>query len=315
MDIDAIQPKGMPILPLNEDDNKDENNCTDLVVKNQNEITSTELVINNDQLNKKRKSLWDEKRREKSLGTRKSRWEASYTKTFTPLPYSFIPKKMTADEFEILIRRTRLDDINKRINLSEWEQSQPELRSPSPEPIYDPKRHIRLNTFDARMKETYNRERNTLIQELLLLDKKFSAPSDWKPPKKNVKLYYTNTEENNITALILGQNGASIKELEKKTGCKISIRGEGSNWLSLDPDSDPNEPIHVFLQSNTEEGLRKGAMVIAPLLDPKSEEHILFKNRQLENHNSKFGLKNSISNLVCENCGLKGHSTWACPSL
>ena len=111
----------------------------------------------------------------------------------------------------------------------------------------------------------------------------------------------------------MGPKGSTQKELEKKSGCKISIRGKGSNWNKNGYDKsyhDENESLHVYLEADTEEQLRKGISIIEPLLDVTSEEHL--KQRQ----NQKMAIAN-IYGLVkehgCENCGERGHRTWACP--
>src|SRR5688572_24275038 len=90
--------------------------------------------------NRKKRSRWDEnfKPYVKNL-SRRSRWGAEYEKTFTPLPFTYIPDNMDPDQFDILTRKYRLDDINRRLQSNDWETIDPDLRSPSPEPIYDSK--------------------------------------------------------------------------------------------------------------------------------------------------------------------------------
>lgn len=108
-----------------------------------------------------------------------------------------------------------------------------DLRSPSPEPIYDSKTGVRLNTRDIRIKERYAKEKNIIIEELLNLDESYIPPSDYKPPKKIKRIYIPTNDSPNFIGVILGHRGQTQRELEKKTGCRISIRGKGSNWVNI----------------------------------------------------------------------------------
>ena len=50
-------------------------------------------------------------------------------------------------EIEVLIRKHRIDDLTKRLILQDYEQeNDPDLRSPSPKPVYDTKTGLRINT-------------------------------------------------------------------------------------------------------------------------------------------------------------------------
>jgi len=51
--------------------------------------------------------------------------------------------------------------------MQDWESADPDIRSPSPEPIYDPKTGLRMNTKEQRYKDKYIKERNTHISEVL----------------------------------------------------------------------------------------------------------------------------------------------------
>lgn len=267
-----------------------------------------------DFLNRKRKSRWDNTPRTNlrrgGYIPRMYRWGNNFEKSFTPLPFPSIPENLTVTQFEILIRRTRLEDVSRRILGHDWETEDPDLRSPSPDPIYDNRTHQRINTYEVRTREAYIKEKNALIEELLEMDPTFVPPSDWQPPKKTAKLYFPLKSEVNLIAMILGPRGATQKDLEKKTGCKMSIRGKGSNWNSTFDLSDPNEPIHVFLQADNENTLRKGISIIEPILDPKSLEHMQFKQQQRNQVANLYGFAKEHG---CENCGDNSHKTWACP--
>ncbi len=55
----------------------------------------------------------------------------------------------------------------------DFETNDPDLRSPSPEPMYDAKTGVRTNTREIRTKEKYTQEKNNVIEELMRLDPTF----------------------------------------------------------------------------------------------------------------------------------------------
>jgi hypothetical protein len=44
------------------------------------------------------------------------------------------------------IGRHRIDDLQRRIAVQDYEANDPDIRSPSPEPVYDAKTGLRMNT-------------------------------------------------------------------------------------------------------------------------------------------------------------------------
>ena len=137
----------------------------------------------------------------------------------------------STDYIPPIIGRHRLDDIQRILALGDFETNDPDLRSLSPEPVYDAKTGVRTNTRELRTKEKYNKEKNAIIEELVKLDTTFAAPGDYRPTKKIKKLYVPDSDnpESNIIGLIIGQKGQNQKSLEQKSGCKISIRGRGAS--------------------------------------------------------------------------------------
>ena len=69
--------------------------------------------------------------------------------------------------------RHRLDDVQRILALNDFENNDPDLRSLSPDPIYDQKTGVRLNTRESRNKERYTKEKNIIIEELLKMDPTF----------------------------------------------------------------------------------------------------------------------------------------------
>ena len=239
---------------------------------------------------------------------RRSRWSIAQQKTFTPIPITTFEKNLTQEQIEIIIRQARVDDIIKRLNNSNFEEIDRDLRSPSPDPIYD-KKNVRINTFENRMKQKYNREKDIIIEELLELDKDYKLPIGWKRPLKQLKIYYHNRPDVNVTALIIGPKGITQKELQKKTKCKIHIKGDGSNTFDF---LSKNQQPHLLIEGKTQEDLDRAKKIIEPLIDINSKEFIHFKTRHKMLLNKQYGVNTNEIDLGCEMCGQKGHVTWAC---
>lgn len=68
-----------------------------------------------------------------------SRWGEEWQKTFNPPPLHFIPHNLSLDELEYIIRLYRLDEVTKKILLGDYANKDTDIRSPSPDPIYDGK--------------------------------------------------------------------------------------------------------------------------------------------------------------------------------
>lgn len=104
--------------------------------------------------------------------------------------------------------------------------------------------------------------------------KAFVAPLDYRPMKKQQKIYLTDTAyapETNYIGLIIGPKGSTQKMLEGKTGCKISIRGKGSsNTKKYDLDSD--DKLHVLIQAESDESLGRGVSEIERILSGENED-------------------------------------------
>ncbi|KAM3146868.1 hypothetical protein pb186bvf_001022 [Paramecium bursaria] len=240
-----------------------------------------------------------------------NRWGPEYEKTFQPPSLNNIPPDLCVDDLEYIIRLYCLDDINAKLDQNiDVKMDDPDLRSPSPEPIYD-QHGKRVNTREVRRKENYQRVKCSLIEECAKLRKTFVAPHDYKPMKKSQKIYLTdalNAPDTNYIGLILGPGGTTQKYLEGKTGCKISVRGKGSsNTKKLDWDMD--DKLHVLIQADNDESLAQGVVEIEKILSGNHEDEAQ-KNARLQGQVIATVLRDDF----CELCHEKGHRTYACPS-
>lgn len=60
------------------------------------------------------------------------------------------------------------------------------------------------------------------------------------------------TNKFNYTGLIIGPKGSNQKRLEEETGCKILVRGKGSQKEGQPPQPDDNEDLHVLIAGDNE---------------------------------------------------------------
>ena len=72
---------------------------------------------------------------------KRAKWSSEEDKVFTPPPVTSIPKNMDINTFENLLRKKKLAEIEKKIStgifIDEEVDNDKDLRTPSPEPIYD----------------------------------------------------------------------------------------------------------------------------------------------------------------------------------
>jgi len=241
---------------------------------------------------------------------RPTKWGEEWEKVFNPPPLPAIARGLPLEDFEYLIRLYRLDELIKKKNLGQTEQPDSDIRSPSPEPIYD-KAGKRVNTTEQRYKDEMVREIQALIDECQEMNPKFVPPADWKNLKKSRKIYLpeTSDNQNNYAGTILGQGGQMQKRLEAKTGCKISIRGRQS-YTKRRFDYDPTEQTHVLIQAENDEDLAKGVAMVERLLSGEPEE----LNDIEKNEKYTVAAVESVLSKACENCGEFGHKIWECPN-
>ena len=81
--------------------------------------------------------------------------------------------------------------------------------------------------------------------------KSFRPPPGYKKQKKKRKIYIPDTilgqPGSSFIGKIIGPGGQTQKLLQNKTGCKIAIRGRGSN--SRHQDIDSFDQLHVLVQA------------------------------------------------------------------
>ena len=317
MEIDEKEQSNPKIIPLKDKDNQEEK---------KDEKTNELLYIPKYNYLYGKKTLWSEDIDLDSIlnqykrihildknSLKRAKWSSEEDKVFTPAPVTSIPKNIDINTFENLLRKKKLAEIEKKIStgnfIDEEIDNDKDLRTPSPEPIYDPRSGQRLNTRELRNKEKFLRQKNLLITELLKYDENYKPPQGYKPPKKTHKIYILNNEKYYYTRYILGPKGENLKRIQNNSNCKISIRGEGGGWQANNNQNQnkPKEALHLLIEADNDETLQKGINLILPYLNENSQEYKAAKMAlitQINVNNNEWS---------CEICGEKGHKSWACP--
>jgi splicing factor 1 len=194
-------------------------------------------------------------------------------------------------------------------------------RSPSPEPIYDPATGVRVNTRRERLRVRLLTLQKRIVSEALL-----RSPNDFRPPagfrrsaagrvRFEAKLLIPLDEypDYNFKGVIIGARGANQQELERRTGCKIAVRGKGSQSDNK-PESmrrhyeGEDEPQHCWIQADTEEALARGVAEVKKLLVPLSDEE---RRKSLQALFEANGWVREAQ--ACRVCGSTEHLMRACP--
>eukprot|EP00741_Cyanophora_paradoxa_P007520 tig00001154_g7273.t1 len=250
---------------------------------------------------------------------RRSRWGSEEDKVNLPVGAAFIAPAVSPEDTELMIIRMRLDEIGRMLALSvipETEETD-RNRSPSPEPIYD-SNGKRLNTRQLRIREKLAEERHKLIEKAQRINPSFRPPADYKPPKLQKKIYIPVKEypDYNFIGLIIGPRGNTHRRMEKETGCKIMIRGKGSEKEGKQrkdgrPNPGDDDELHVLVTSENAIALEKAAKMIEELLVPMDETKNEHKRLQLRELAAINGTLRDDD--YCRLCGEAGHKLWACP--
>jgi hypothetical protein len=229
-----------------------------------------------------RDDKYDEKKNDKKIHS--SRW--SSTKVYIPGLTTHIPYGLTQEEFDAFLIRARLDEVNSRL-ASEIIIDTPEIRSPSPESIYD-NRGKRTNTRDQRIRKALLQERDELYERALQKFPNFRPPSEIKtePKKLTKKIYipYDKYPEYNFVGLIIGPRGVTQKKMERESRAKIAIRGKGSIKYGKDKlkkQEGDDDNLHVYIAADNDKSLKMASDMVEKLLIPVEEGKNELKRDQL----------------------------------
>lgn len=165
---------------------------------------------------------------------------------------------ITSSDPKIRDLQEQLNDVNRKILNNELDIPPEGERSPSPPPRYD-QNGQRLNTREVRYKDKLMDRRSFLIEEMIKADPSYRPPADYRPRKKERKIFIPQKDYPgyNFIGLIIGPRGNTQKRMQKETNTKIAIRGRGSvkEGAARDPKYDygEEEELHVLISGDTQQ--------------------------------------------------------------
>ena len=165
---------------------------------------------------------------------RRSRWGDESTKVDVPGMPVALTGNVSQSELDNYAIHVRLEEINRKLRTGDFIPP-PGQRSPSPPPQYDAYGR-RTNTVDLRYRKKLEDERIRLIDRAMKADPNFRPPMDiaigsrrgFGRPQDKVYIPVKEFPEINFFGLLVGPRGNSLKNMERQSGAKISIRGKGS---------------------------------------------------------------------------------------
>ena len=111
----------------------------------------------------------------------------------------------------------------------------------------------------------------------------------------------------------MGPRGNSHRNLEHKTQTKILVRGQGSSRdgkESIDGIG-RDEPPHVIITGDNEEGVKAAEEVIREICNVKDDKVNEYKKAQMR----ELAIINGqlFEGVICSICGERGHNQYQCP--
>lgn len=278
--------------------------------------------------------------------TRTSRWVTSDKdpKAFIPGMPTIIPPNMTKEQEKAYLTQLRIEEITRSLRTGDLGiPTNPENRSPSPEPIYD-SNGKRLNTREVRARTKLEGERHKLILEMLKCNPEYKPPADYKPPANKIvdKVFIPQEEypDINFVGLLIGPRGNTLKKLEQDSGAKIIIRGKGSikegkiGRKDGQPLPGEDEPLHAYITGSSIEVVKKACEKVRDIVQQGIElpenmndlrksqlRELALLNGTLRENDSLNKLrilaqadKIVTNTIICAICGGAGHITSDCKS-
>jgi rRNA processing protein Krr1/Pno1 len=100
--------------------------------------------------------------------------------------------------------------------------------------------------------------------------------------KLKKKIYIPKSSEINYVGLLIGPKGTYQKRLEQQTGCKILIRGKGTQKEGNPPQPDDHEEKHVLIIGDSEDKLGRAQMLIERVLYADEKTRNKIKEEQIK---------------------------------
>ena len=274
---------------------------------------------------RKRKSRWAAETNTSVVqdSNKSSRWSIPTADNLTGkvkiLPSGFIvPAGLTMKDEDVFVYKIRLEQLKEKMMRVPEEASKRDAdpdRSPSPEPVYN-MQGIRTNGRLQRMTEACEKEEEKLMIGMLRADPTLRNTFNYRIVRK-VYCPVKEFPHYNFIGLVLGPRGATQKQMEGETGCKIAIRGKGSIRAGRNVrqgsqhERSQNEDLHVLITGDDIDMVERTIELVKPLLRPLDDDRNIHKQRQLR----QLALINGTlrESTYCNYCGEEGHAHYACP--
>ena len=238
-----------------------------------------------------------------------NRFSKSSHKVFSPPTFVDLPQGLSQEEIDQFFREQRLDDLTRKLRGNNLEMGDPDIREPSPAPVYDPN-GIRTNPREVRVKRQMEEEYARLNRFLLKRIPGYSPPADLYKTTKIVKKIQIPTESFpgiNFMAIIVGPRGVNHRYLQDESKCRIEFRGMDSSSHNQSFE-EAEMPLHVHIEGSTDDDVELAVSLVKPLLDPSSAEF-----QQARSGASDTMARISGSTIRCTLCQAVGHSAASCP--
>ncbi|XBW36315.1 hypothetical protein QEN19_001897 [Hanseniaspora menglaensis] len=240
-------------------------------------------------------------------------------------PY-MLNKRLTPEQMTGYQVYYRIEELTKQIQDNDYSYCRiaQRERSPSPPPIYDEMGN-RSNTRENRYKKKLDDERIKLIELAIRFLPNYNAPENYVKPNFFKEKFYVPVEEYkhiNFVGLLLGPRGATLRNLQQQSGCRIQIRGKGSFKEGRSQEELPkgsmsiSEPLHCLVIADSETKLKTGlkaceSIVMKAITSPTGQNDL--KREQLKELAKLNGTFRDTNSVACPLCGNIGHNRFNCP--
>ena len=96
------------------------------------------------------------------------------------------------------------------------------------------------------------------------------------------KIYIPKKAGINYVGLLIGPKGTYQKRLQQQSGCKILVRGKGTQKEGMPPQPDDNEEKHVLIIGDTEENISRAVHLVEKILFADEATRTKIKEEQIK---------------------------------
>ena len=100
--------------------------------------------------------------------------------------------------------------------------------------------------------------------------------------KLKKKIYIPKKQGINYVGLLIGPKGTYQKRLQQQSGCKILVRGKGTQKEGMPPQPDDNEEKHVLIIGDTEENINRATHLVEKILFADDMTRAKIKEEQIK---------------------------------